>query len=833
VISAPCLLVPVALSYGLGICLYEAFGLSGVPGSLMVLIPGLSCLISFKARLYLVSSVLLCLTFFLFALVHTYRSALPLLDRNHIVYQTAENGDVVIVGTLAGKISRTGDIDKALIDISHVRVVENGPFHKSQGRVLISVKGVWPEQIKPGDAAMIRTALHHPPVNNTPGTFNYREYLARKHVYLSGTVNHPILISPIPQLQASFSKTVRYRMERMRSAIGAFIDDALPPDTGAVYKALLIGDRSEIPAAILDIFKRSGILHMLAVSGMHTGLIAALLYGTINWLLRRSVYIILHVNVRKASLLATLPALFFYMLLTGANPPVIRAFTMITVFITAFILDRLQNPLITLAAAGFLILLFDPAALFTPSFQLSFAAVAAILLFVPKINLLLNAIVPIQRTTSIPVHVARVFVTIGIVTTTATIGTLPLMLYHFNRISLVTLPANLLIQPLICLWSLPVGIVSLAVAAVSPETASIFLKAGAAGISASIQIGEFLSAPERSQLWISNPPISACVLYYLGLLVIAVNRPWKCSIPASVIPIAISTGIFFLPLAVTGKHPDANGMVSVLDVGHGSANVIETTDGRVILIDGGSKSAPGFDCGDRVISPFLWQRRIARINDIIVTHDDADHYNGLATVIERFRPNRLFIPPVQSSKKGFQLLIDAAVTHNVSVIQLEKNTMLGRENERLFIYLADDPDAEEGEAARSLREDDKGLVMKLVAGSFSVMFPGDITSVKETELADRLAAIAADILISPHHGSSSSNSLAFLESVNPDYLIFSARDYGKGLFPSTAALVHAQTLQIKTITTSKDGSVLITYDGASRYRIDTYSRSGQRFYRRG
>lgn len=824
------LLLPVTFSYALGIGLYRTFNLpvihSFIPVSALVSF----CLIFYIRRHRLLSFVFFIVAFLIFGVTAADRASEPALSPNHIVHQINSYRDAVIIGTLGAKVSKTADVSKAYIDVSFIRTDVNGPLRSAEGRVLLTLKGNWPESIKPGDAVIIRATLKPPKVINTPGTFNYREYLARKSIFLTGTINHPILIKPVQKIDVSLKKNIFYRIELLRTNISAFINVNLPKRLGSIYEALIIGDRSEIPPETLEIFKRSGTMHLLAVSGMHTGLIAALFYFVINWLLRRSEYLMLHTNVRKASLLITLPVLIFYALLTGANPPVVRSLIMITVFAAAFSIDRFQNPLTALTGTAFLILLFQPIALFSPSFQLSFVAVGSILLLIPKFFSLSGISISSMYDQHGVMRVIWFFLAIGVVTIAATIGTFPLMLFHFNRISLVTLPANLLIQPIICFWSLPIGIMSIICSCFSYEIASMLLKTGALGIQKALEIGEILSRHESTQLWLPDPSITICMLYYIGLFFLIIDLPKRIIIPSSASLIVISVFMIHIPsfdVQITRRN---SGAVSVLDVGHGSANVIEMTNGHTVLVDGGAKNAPGYDCGERIIAPFLWHRRIGHVDDIIITHDDADHYNGIPTIIERFRPDRLFIPHVDFPKKGLQEIISCARKHDVDILIPDHDTLITQDSEELLIFLADNQDSAKGPSGQALSEDDRGLVLKFVSGTFSMLFPGDITRKKEAELTDRLEHIESTVILSPHHGSSSSNSYPFLKTVNPDYLIFSANDHGSGLFPSSVALKHAELLHIKTHTTSVDGTVLITL-GQTGYRIDTFSRIKQQFYR--
>lgn len=828
------LLIPVALSYVGGIFLSLLITVPESFSFITIFVPAAVCLVFRTYHKKLLSILFLGLTFFLFGAVHADRAYLPVPGPHHIVHWIDLPHQAVIVGTLSAKVTKLTDKSRAQIDVSFIRTETNGELEMAEGRVLLTVKGIWPDRIKPGDSLIARATLQPPPMNNTPGTFNYREYLARKGILLTGFVNHPSLIKSIDRIDAPFQKKYGYLVQLLRTHIGFLIDANLPERIAALYKALLIGDRSEVASQDLETFKRAGIMHMLAISGLHMGLLATILFSVIFWIFRRSEYVLLRINAKKTSLLLSLPVLLFYALLTGANPPVVRSLIMIVVFIFAFAINRLHSPLTTLSGAAFLILLVDPMAVFAPSFQLSFAAVASILLLAPKIFSLLGISVFAKNDHTYINRCVFLFLGIGIVTISATIGTLPLMLFHFNRISLVTLPANLIIQPIICFLSLPLGIMSIVLSSLSTDASAFLLKTGGYGIYASLEIGDFLSRHESTQLWLPDPSIALCALYYTGIASLGIDLSRRLVTLISVPMLCASLLYIFIPLTDYHILKRSNGVVTVLDIGHGSANVIEMKNGHTVLIDGGAKSAPGYDCGERIIAPFLWHRRIGRVDDIVITHDDADHYNGILTIIERFRPKRLIIPFAESPKKGLQEIIACAHDHDVEIFIPDSTTIIEKGDEQLLVIPADLFSTKEQMLhSSSLSEDDRGFVLKFISGDSSMLFPGDITNVKEQELIDGFAELESTLLLSPHHGSSSSNTYPFLKAVNPDYLIFSANDHGSGLFPSTIAVHNAALLDISTLTTSIDGSVTITFTHTSAYQIDTYNRSDQRFYRKG
>ena len=720
---------------------------------------------------------------------------------------------------------------------------KSNAFTRTTGTVLLSLQGQWPGHILPGDALAVRILLKPPVAVNTPGTFDYPNYLARKNIYLTGNVRSPLLIQPalLPaELGYALLDQFRFFMERQRTRIGKQIAQVLPPRSAGLYRALLIGDRSGIDNHTEEAFKSAGVYHILAISGMHMALLALFIYSLIFWLLRRSERLMLSTNVRKWAMALTIAPLLIYTFLAGAQPPVVRSFIMTFFFMIAVATDRLKSSSTILTAAGLCILLYDPWALQGASFQLSFAAVAAMVFLAPTLFEYGNELLPIPYRAALAWRFGRGLVTIGAITIIATLGTMPLMLHHFNRFSLVSLPANLIIEPLICLWSLPAGFISIPLLFISAEAAKPFLLAGSWGISLAAETASWLSSFNHAQLWLPSPEPVFIVFYYLLLLFLCLPGLAKLYRFIGIAASMIVALIFFLPATSLLKPLRQQTSISFIDVGQGSATLIEFAGGRNVLVDGGARSAPGYDCGARIIAPYLWYRNIARLDDIVVTHDDADHYNGVATIIQRFRPKRLWLPHRDSLKPGFKTLLHIADKADVAVLIPEPTSWGGKSaGELSFIGREDELSSALHDISSNLKsEDDRGLIVRVEAEGLTALLPGDISRARELELVEARLRLQVDVLLSPHHGSSTSNSEEFLAAVAPRFMVVSSADHSGRLFPAPQTRETAQRLGIEVLSTAEDGTIMFVSrtgvkdisssiraaEHSNGYRLVTYHR---------
>jgi competence protein ComEC len=514
--------------------------------------------------------------------------------------------------------------------------------------------------------------------------------------------------------------------------------------------------------------------------------------------------------------------LLVYTLLAGSNTPALRSFIMSLIFILAFCVNRPRSHLTILAAAALVIAAFDPQSIKSPSYQLSFSAVASIILLMPHMLSFMPSMSRNDQRNCILRHITQKTLVLVAITVSATAGTLPLLIYHFHQFSTVTLPANLLVEPLVCLWALPCGFLSIPFLFIHPPLAEAILTAGAWSLDiVSAYIG-FLSTAPLSVLWLPDPNIFLIVMYYFALI-LAVSTTSKRFRSISYTAVTLTLGLFFVPLSGLNGTFQSSNSVSFIDVGQGSSSLLQLAGGRTIVIDAGATAAPGFNCGEKIVAPYLWSRGVGRIDDVILTHADADHYNGIPALFERFRPMRLWLPEQQTDKTGYQRLISDARQRDIEIKYPRNGVFIAHGHSTLSIIGDDMPDHAEKEKQQTFMEsgnNDKGLVVSLQTPEFSILFPGDISSAKEQILIRTDRGLRHDILLSPHHGSSTSNSQGFLKTVKPDYMVVSAGSGRSGLFPAAATQESAEMLGISVLSTGYNGTVTVV-SSKGGFKIET------------
>lgn len=718
--------------------------------------------------------------------------------------RSSEPADCVIVGRLAEMILNRADHRVLILANPRAQFQTDTPFKALPGKLLLRVKNKDKINLVPGDLLATKAQLKLPASINSPGVFDYPQYLAQKGIYLIGTIKSEYLIQPIAT-ERSLLESIQFSIERFRTRISDTIRKLADTEASAIYQAILTGDRSLIPTSVLDGFKHTGTMHILAISGVHMSLLGVMLFKLFYWCLRRSQRLIYLLDVKVTALVLTLPFLALYTGIAGANPPVIRSFIMSLFCILALYVGHLKSALFILAAAAFIVLSIEPAALFSASFQLSYGAVAFILVLTPATSRFIIDKLGCLPLTSAdrswhhwPIHLISA-------TLAATLGTAPLLIYHFNHISFSTIISNLLIEPLICLISLPLGFISLPLLLIHEPSALLLLKAGSIPLSLAIKIVSLISAVPGSYAWIPDPPLFTILLYYLACGIIINMKKTRYTLMGAIL-LCISVTSFFTPFIPWSGFRQTTNSVSFLNLGHGSGALIELSNGNTILIDGGSRSGSGFDPGNRVISPYLWHRGIARLDDVIITHADADHYNGLPTVMAQFSPKRLWLPETADrSSPTYAQLIATAIALNIEIHYPEAGLIYHHDQNR--VYSLGRFNSVEAPATSNNRS----LLIYLVGQEFSVLFPGDIEAAAEQRFVQSQKHIKPTILLSPHHGRKSSNSYQFLKTLAPDVLVISAAQGAIVSGTTQRTKAYAAQLGIPVVTTAEQGTIRFTW----------------------
>ncbi|MFC1513022.1 ComEC/Rec2 family competence protein [Thermodesulfobacteriota bacterium] len=413
----------------------------------------------------------------------------------------------------------------------------------------------------------------------------------------------------------------------------------------------------------------------------------------------------------------------------------------------------------------------------------------------------------------------------------AVVGVLPLLLLHFNRIATLSPIATILIEPFLCLWALTMGLFACLLLPLSPWLASLLLHLGSLGLHSALFLANFLAALPFASLRLATPTPTEVFLYYAALIAFSQRHRFKLAPALAMVAIISLATTLIGNSALASRNKLAR--INILDVGQGSAIVLELPGHRAILIDGGSYLGEHFDVGERIIAPFLWQRRINRLEAVVISHPHADHYNGLPFILRNFNPKTLWTNGRASSAADYQHLLREAEELGIAVkTPLSEQPLYADHESKLYglglrpLTTGSSPPPTTAPYPTGTATNRHSLVLRLIDHGRSFLFPGDIDAESEQRLAQIAGGIKADVLVAPHHGSGGSSSDSFMKAVSPEYIVVSAGTSRPGGMAEKDAVQKWQHHGATVFDTAIDGTVSFSTDGAI-LEVSTVKQAGR------
>lgn len=733
-------------------------------------------------------------------------STTPPIDERSLSFYNDEG-----VVQMQGMVAEEADVRDGyrLLRFSANEIIVDGQVKEVRGNALIQTTQY--PSYRYGDVLLVTGELETPPKF---GDFDYQGYLARQGV-------HSVIYYPEVELldQGRGAKPLQW-IYSLREQLSATLGKALPEPQGSLAQAIFLGFRGNIPDPLYKAFSRTGTAHLLAISGLHMSIVLGIFLslGILIFGKHRSIYVWLPFAL-----------MWLYAMLAGMHPPIIRAAIMGSLFLVAQYLGRQRSAIIALAFAAAVMVGIQPHLLWSVSFQLSFLAMAGLVIFFPRFQ------VWGRKTVAAMFRHRQTLLTAGSLVTdifaaslAAIVAVWPLIAYNFGIVSLVALPATFLSLP-----TLPFIIVTAALVAFTGLFTA--LAAQTLGwlawllLSYLISVVQAFDALPYSSFQMTN--ISAWHIwgYYIILAAIIAllshrNRvaDFSYKLSSGVRKLtedfprrrSFATKWFVLPLLVIATlvwsvaltMPDDNLHVSFLDVGQGDATLIRTPGGQKILIDGGPDPQKiNLALGEKL--PF-WDRTI----DLVVcTQPQADHVTGLVEVLQRYTVNQVLEPGLPSDSPIYQewlkLVRDKGIEH--SMARSGQEIVLGNE---IKIEVLNPREGLLEETSHDV--DNNGVVLRLSWGRVSFLFAADIREEAEYELIMQRANLKSTVLKVPHHGSRTSTTWHFLAAVEPRVAVISAGADNPFGHP------HPDVVQRLVDTVGEDNLYRTDEDGAIEFTTD-------------
>ncbi|MDQ2085939.1 DNA internalization-related competence protein ComEC/Rec2 [Herbivorax sp. ANBcel31] len=684
--------------------------------------------------------------------------------------------------TIKGYIGSEPDIKESRVTyiINTEEIILRDERIQIKGKVRLSTLNDT-ELIQYGREVLVSGRLNIPTGRRNPGGFDFRNYLNQSKI--SATMfateqNIDVKDGYKGNLAVKYGLALRERVLNV-------INKSLPPSQAALLNAILLGCKSDLGDEVEGMFRGAGLAHVIVVSGMHVGYI---LLGLVIFFRKCKVK-------RSFANIIIIIILWGYALMTGFGPSVIRAVIMASVVLIGQIIKREADVLNSIFFAALIMLLYNPAFLFSVGFQLSFIATISIVLFYKNIKELLdNEILPQYITGIISLTLA------------AQLGVIPVVAFYFNEISLVSVISNVLVAPV-------VGIITILglVMAVLGQIHIFFSQAvglcNNALLSFVLFVSSRISSLPFATVRVITPSILFIGAYYTCLFYFFWYKP-KYKVQLMLKHRVIIGVSVFIVILINLFIPKGLEVV-FLDVGQGDSAFIRTESGKTVLIDGGGYLDADDDSniGDDVVIPFLLDYGVTKLDVVAVTHGHIDHTQGLEPVLESFDVSNFIIPDVPVMD-GLEELLRIAKERDINIESCKKGDIIDLDRKTHFKVLHPKRDFYINESALN----NNSLVLKLYYEDVSMLFTGDIEIEAERMLIDDEVFMESDVLKVAHHGSGSSTTPEFLERVNPLVAVISV---GRNNFghPSSDVLDLLKGQEVHVLRTDKDGAVIVKSDG--------------------
>ena len=698
---------------------------------------------------------------------------------DHFVQFLPSNRTLVEVeGFVSSDPERINGDDRIAFDV--LQLVVKDTVRAVSGRALIRFKA---DTALPtyGDRMQLQIQLYQPSLPRNPGAFDYRAFLKRRGIDALGTVQKR-------------SQVIAHRQEKddwwaqivlpVRTLIRRAIEQNLSGGPAGLLKGVLLGAKHAVSEEVKTTFAQTGVNHVLAVSGLHVGLIAGAVFFTLK---------ILGIG-RGITAVLTICALVFYALITGLPPSVVRASTMGCVALLGMVGQRDIDGGNILGIAGLGLLIARPQDLFDVGFQLSFVATGGILIFYRPLRDLL----PKKKGWYDTCVAGPLAVSIA-----AQATTLPFIVAYFGLVSVIGLLANLIVVPLIGV-GVGLGLLTVFVFACWEPMATILNAANWLVLSGAIKCAEFMAKPEWAAFEVARPSwvIFAIYLVLIPLIHPTARRLWStyCLIIALVLAnIGIWKNILQTESALE---------IYFLDVGQGDAVFCKYPNGRTLLVDGGIRTQYS-DMGKRVILPFLKSQRIDHIDVVVGSHPHADHIGGLISVLEQVSVGHYLDAGQHVDSFTGKRLQEVVKTKGIRYQTVAAGDSLvgigGLVLHPTSAYVSDSGPAPDG-------LNNGSVVIRIVHEETSLLLTGDIEHETDGDLIRWGHRLRSDILKVAHHGSRTSSTPEFLAGVTPDVVTISCGINNKFRHPSPEVIQRLRDMGIQIWRTDHSGAIAVRID---------------------
>lgn len=632
-------------------------------------------------------------------------------------------------------------------------------------------------EVIPGQTWQLVVRLKRPHGFMNPGGFDYETWLLRKGIRALGYVRNnddPKLLHPA---QGAY-------VERLRFYLAQEIKQLVSPEYQGLVLALSLGDRSRLSNPHRALFQQTGTSHLIAISGLHLGLVASMVFWLVRLGWSRSNALTRVVPAPRAAIVLAFSSALVYALLAGFSLPTQRALIMTAVVLGSVTLARPVAVSHSLCLAALLVLLVDPLSFQSSGFWLSFCAVAAILYLLQGRG---SSAGPLRRWFKLQIALSLL------------LG--PLLVICFNQLPVYSVAANIFSIPLVGLVIVPLVLLAMPGLFLAPAFSEVLYRVVIDLIDMLWWLLEWLQSLPVHTLAVPGSGFSAWLCAFTGIVILFMPR----GLPARWLGI-----VWLLPLAFPQllQPKQSEFRLTLLDVGQGLAALVQTRQ-HTLLYDTGARFSERFNVGEAVIVPYLVNQGVNQLDMLVISHGDNDHIGGASAVIEAAQPGVVLSSvPVET---GYQHAFNchAGQGWDWDGVRFE------------MLHPASDSTLEGNNAS---------CVLKVSGAYGSVLLTGDIEKRAEADLVQHhYGKLDSRVLVVPHHGSRTSSSQAFINAVGPDYAFITAGYRNRFGLPKQDIIMRYTQRGVDTRVSYQSGALLVNF-ASSGLTVDEYRHDYRRFW---
>jgi len=706
--------------------------------------------------------------------------------------------DILVEGIIANIPQHQQDRWRFYLDVSTAKIVDKNNNVIQNIDLKGKLKLSWyhrNKSIQPilfaGQTWRIRVRLKQPNSFMNHGGFDYEKWLFSNKIKATGYVRESIQNR---LLDASPWYSLHYQRQKLANKIKQLSTSNTEKynAASAIITALAVASRDDISEQQWALFRQTGTSHLIAISGLHIGIVAGMGYflTTIVWWLLPFLYQKIPVRIAGAFLAISFATL--YALLAGFSLPTQRSLIMVIGVVIALVQRQQVQTFHIVSIALILILLLDPFALMSASFWLSFAAVVLILFYVKRQ----------QRMPRFSFFRLQLMLSLGM---------FPLTIFFFGSVALISPIANLIAIPWVALLIVPLILLAMLLLYIVPFVSAILLQFASFNIDYLLALLTWLDALPFTVFEFRSLSTPLILLMMLSLLFLFLPKGF----PARWLGLLLLLPVFIKPPPSIQQQGIFK--YTLLDVGQGLASVIETKH-HVLIYDTGAKTGKRFDIGELVVLPFLQAKGIQKIDKMVISHSDIDHRGGAMALLKSITVNEVI-----SSNTEFLTGVNIKKCQAGQTWQWDKVTFE-------FIH----PRSEENFSGEKLSTNNQSCVLKISNQYHSLLLTGDIEKEAEVSLLKHQSTqLKAEVLLIPHHGSATSSTQAFIDAVKPTLALNSSGYYNKFKHPAEKVVQRYQHNKIAFYDTVTKGEIALLFPADKQpITVHSYREENLRFWYR-